>query len=271
MGLTLDVLIATIYPEGIERVAGMALPHLDGVRYVVAWQKPGSTSVPEELKREDVLICPHDSIGVSRNRNYALSKSTADLCLIADDDLDYTSEMLLAVIDAFEHHPEIDIAMFKMDGPDNKVYCEDEFDLANPPRYFYVSEVEMAFRRCSVAGRVSFSPLISLGSGQVLAGEGEMFLIRALHHGLKGRFFPKVITYHPGISTGHRKNQPGGVVMASGMIIYMKHPHTWFPRIIKNALSKHRHGLCRADKALFYLWRGVEFARRNFNLDGSER
>lgn len=271
MGLTLDVLIATIYPEGIERVAGMALPHLDGVRYVVAWQKPGSTSVPEELKREDVLICPHDSVGLSRNRNHALERSTADLCLIADDDLDYSPEMLQTVIDTFENHRDIDIATFKMECPDSKRYSDEEFDLGKPPRGFYLSEVEMAFRRESVAGRVSFCPLLGLGSGCVLAGEGEVFLIQALRNGLKGRYFPKVITRHPTLSTGNRKNQPGGVVMAAGVIIYMRHPHTWFPRIIKNALSKHRHGLCRADKAFFYLWRGVAFARRNFNLDGSER
>ncbi len=270
--MTLDVLISTIYEKGIERVALMDLPKVDGVQYVVSWQMPGDAVVPPSLKcRGDITVYPHESVGLSVNRNYALSKSTGDICLIADDDLKYTPEMLLRVIRAFERHPEIDLALFKFESDDGKRYADYEYDLNNPPRFFYVTEVEMAFRRESVQGKIAFSPKLGLGSGRVLAGEGEMFFFAAMKRGLKGRFFPETITVHNGPTTGVRKNQPAGVVRAKGVVIYMKHRHSWLPRIIVNALREQKHGRCFAGKAFIYLWQGVAFAHRNFNPDGSER
>ena len=270
--MTLDVLISTIHEDGIERVALMELPHVEGVRYIVAWQMPGDAVVPVSLAdRDDVAVFPHESVGLSVNRNYALSKASGDICLVADDDLKYTPDMLLRVISAFERHREIDLALFKLDSNDGKRYADYEYDLENAPRFFYVTEVEMAFRRESVQGKIAFSPKLGLGSGDILAGEGEMFLFAAMKQGLKCRFFPEVITKHDELTTGARKNQPAGVVKAKGVIIYMKHRYSWLPRIIINALREHKHGRCRADKALIYLWQGVDFARRNFNPDGSDR
>lgn len=269
--MTLDVLISTIYKDGIERVAQMNLPEVNGVRYIVSWQMPGTENVPSTLIRPDISVCPHNTKGLSVNRNYALSKSTGDLCLIADDDLIYTSEMLLRVIAAFERHSEIDMALFKFDSDDNKRYADYEYDISSPPRFFYVTEVEMAFRRKAVQGKISFSPKLGLGSGEILAGEGEMFYFTAMKKKLKGRFFPEIIACHKGITTGVRKNQPAGVVKSKGVVIYMKHPCFWLPYVIINALREHKHGRCRVDKAFVYLCQGVLFARRNFNSDGTDR
>lgn len=269
--MTLDVLISTIYPEGIERVARMDLPKMDGVKYIVSWQMPGTATIPSQLNREDIFIYPSETRGISVNRNLAISKSSADICLVSDDDLRYESQMLQHVMDAFESYPEIDLAMFKFEGSDNKRYADYEYDLSNPPKFFYVSEIEMAFRRSSVQGKIEFCPKISAGTDEILSGEGEMFLITAIKKGLKGRFFPKVIAIHDGESTGVRKNQPPGVVKAKGMVIYMKHQRFWLPHIIVNALREHKHGRCRVDKALVYLCQGAMFARRNFNPDGTCR
>lgn len=269
--MSLDVLISTIYKEGIERVASMELPVVDGVRYVVSWQMPGNAVVPSALRRGDISVFPHETKGLSVNRNYAISKSTADICLVADDDLRYTPQMLRRVIAAFERNPDVDIALFKIESGDGKRYADHEYDLSSPPRFFYVTEVEMAFRREAVAGKIAFSPRLGLGSGEILAGEGEMFYFSAMKKGLKGRFFPEVIAIHAGETTGARKNQPKGVVKAKGVVIYMKHRRSWLPRIMINALREHKHGRCRVDKALLYLWQGVAFARRNFNADGTDR
>ncbi|MCM1332765.1 MAG: glycosyltransferase family 2 protein [Bacteroides sp.] len=271
--MILDVLISTIYVDGIERVARMNLPEIDGVRYIVSWQMPGKAEVPASLKRHDISVFPHESKGLSVNRNYALSKAEGDICLVADDDLIYTPQMLRCVTAAFERNPGIDLALFKIESPDGKRYADHEYDLSRAPRYFYVTEVEMAFRRESVKGKIFFSPKIGLGSdtGEVLAGEGEMFYFTAMKKGLKCRFFPEVIAIHEGVTTGACKNLSAGVERSKGVFIYMKHRHSWLPRIIVNALREHKHGRCRVDKALLYLWQGVAFARRNFNADGTDR
>lgn len=47
--LTLDVLICTYTPDGIRRVAGMNLPALEGVTYIVSWQEHADAPVPDSL------------------------------------------------------------------------------------------------------------------------------------------------------------------------------------------------------------------------------
>lgn len=104
--MTLDVLISTI-DRGIHSAARVPIEPIDGVRWIVSWQMTGDESpeLPPELRRPDVLVDTTRERGLSRNRNNALRLATADICLIADDDVTYTREGLLAVIDAFERHP----------------------------------------------------------------------------------------------------------------------------------------------------------------------
>ena len=90
--LTLDVLIATHTPEGILRVADMNLPVVEGVRYIVSWQDHRDAEIPPALDaRNDVTVDRFGQRGVSFNRNNAIELSTADVYLVADDDLRYSS------------------------------------------------------------------------------------------------------------------------------------------------------------------------------------
>lgn len=59
------------------------------VAYLVAWQQRGGEeqNAPGELlQREDVKILAHKSIGLSKNRNFALANATGDLLILADAD-----------------------------------------------------------------------------------------------------------------------------------------------------------------------------------------
>lgn len=268
--LTLDVLIVTIHPEGIERVAAMELPRVEGVSYVVSWQMPGSATVPAALVRPDVRIIRHDTTGLSVNRNHAIAAATADVCLIADDDLRYTPEQLRAVTAAFEAHPEIDYATFRYSGS-TKQYPAEEFDMAAPPRGYYITEVELAFRREAVQGVLRFSPHLGLGSRELLAGEGEMFWIAMRGAGLRGRYFPVTIVHHANLSTGFRLPLPRGVVMAKGVFLYMYHPHTWPIHVGISALRERYRRRCGFFNALVWLWRGARRAPRLFTPKGLDR
>ena len=116
--LTLDLIIATHSAAGIERVAAMVLPPVEGVRYVVSWQNSGDTALPDALKRDDIEVHRTDTVGLSSNRNNALDYSTGDIRLIVDDDLVFTAGQLRSVISTFESHPELDVALFRYDGSD---------------------------------------------------------------------------------------------------------------------------------------------------------
>lgn len=272
--MTLDVLIATMGTAGIGRVAAMRLPEVEGVRYIVSWQMPDDIrmDVPDALVRDDVVIYRHDDAGVSRNRNYAMSKATADVCLTADDDLLYDAEGLRSVMDVFRSDDALDVALFKYAGGSAKRYPDREYDVVRLRKGHFVSEVEIAFRRSSVSGaNVRFNPLIGTCSPTIPTGEGEMFVYTALRHGLRCRFFPIVVALHPGVSSGFRTADTPGSLTGPGAMIYMYHKHTWPLRIVVNAWrAKHRCG-GGFLQALQDMKNGALYARRFFNPDGTEK
>lgn len=261
--MTLDVLICTCRNDGIERVARMALPEVDGVRYVVSWQLPErrfSVELPEALQRKDISVYVTDSIGLSRNRNNAMSHAVADICLIADDDLNYTEEQLLAVKTTFEQDEALDIAAFKYEcSADGKMYPKEECDLRRMCKGWYLTSFELAFRRRSI-GDLRFNELFGLGASVLEAGEESVFLYSALKRGLRGRFFPIVITRHEGPTTGVRRVAEPGILMSKGAYLYVAHRPTAILRIVLNAWREKRAGRMTFWHAFRHTWRGMMYA-----------
>jgi glycosyltransferase involved in cell wall biosynthesis len=58
--------------------------------------------------------------GVGKNRNLALSYASADICLMADDDIKYNDDMEEKILSEFQNHPDADVIVFhfESDSPD---------------------------------------------------------------------------------------------------------------------------------------------------------
>jgi len=250
--LRLEVLIATIGREGIGRVASMALPRVEGVRYLVSWQMAGET-IPESLKRPDVRIVPSASTGLSNNRNDAFEASMAPLLLIADDDLRYTAEGLVSVIETMDGHSDVDIAAFMHTGGDGKSFPDFEFDLAMRVKNYYVTSFEIAVRRHVVTGDrgVRFDPRFGIGAPKFKAGEEQFFVDDVLRAGFKGRFFPVTIVTHPGCTTSYRYLTPG-VLEAQG--VYLRSQYPWYISWARIPLIAWRHCRARRCRLLPAMW-----------------
>ena len=105
--LTIQFLISTL-GERIAQAAKVLLPPMEGVSYVVVWQRNGigSYALPAVLKeREDVSIVEDNGKGLARSRNIALENATADLLVITDDDNRYDTAAIELIRNAFEKHP----------------------------------------------------------------------------------------------------------------------------------------------------------------------
>lgn len=269
--MTLDVLISTLGNDGIRRVVEMNLPQVENVRYIVSWQLPGECpgAVPRELVRDDVSINRLNLRGLSINRNNAIRLSTADVCLIADDDLRYTPEMLSAVIKTFENNLDVDVATFRYSGSD-KWYSGHEFDLSRPEKGYYPASVEIAFRRDSVAGKVEFNEAMGLGAPLLHSGEEAVFIHQALCRGLKCRYFPVTVAHHEGLSTGLRR-LTAGVLMGQGACFSVVYPGTGLLRLPLFAWRACRRGQTRLFPAMCHLLRGYMYGKRNFNPDGTAK
>lgn len=261
--LTLDVLIATHTPQGLQRVAAMGLPCIDSVRYVVSWQQHGDAPVPTALAgRPDVVVLRYDGVGLSRNRNNAIRHATADIYLIADDDLTYTAAQLQAVIDTFAAHPDVDYASFRYDGSD-KWYPAAPCPLTRAlPKGFYQSCIEIAVRRSARTAPLLFNTEFGLGSPGLHAAEDEVFLLTARRMGLNCRYFPITITHHRGPSTGRRPVTDTGVLRAMGAYLQLAYGWQAWPRILLKAARLGRAGLARPAVAAAHMCRGALYARK---------
>lgn len=270
--LTLDITICTYGDDGIRRVEAMGLPRLDGVRYIVSWQLPGrdaKAQLPDGLLRDDVAVFQLNSIGLSRNRNNAISHTTADLVYIADDDLILYADGIRAMVRTFEEKPELDFAAFRYDGPDAKPYPDRTFDLKHPTKGYYVTSFELCFRRRVFDCGVRFTELMGIGAPRLGAGEESNLVHKVLCRGYVGRFYPVTIAMHEGLTTGLRRPTPR-VLMAEGA------HHSYANRVLgpaKLLVAAYRRGHRIADVPYYYfhLMRGYFYGLWHFRLDGEER
>lgn len=267
--MKLDVLISTLGIGGINKVADMHLPVTEGVNYIVSWQlSPSEVNTPlsSRLMRDDISVYRLEGKGLSLNRNNAIDKSTAEICLIADDDLHYTSEQLQSVIAVFGRDANLGLATFRHTGS-GKWYPGHEFDLNTMPRGYYVSSVDIAFRREKI-GRLRFNPYMGLGASELHACEEALFVYQALHMGIKCRFFPIDICHHNGTTTGLRRVGKG-VVMANGAYLSIAYPCSALLRLPLWAWRNWRHGRIKLFPAMASLLKGYIYGKRYFNHDGT--
>lgn len=235
----LQVLIVAYGRKGIQSVARLPHPRVDGVEYIVSWQYADDDPViPAELKeREDFIILPTPTRGVARNRNLTLDAATAPIVLESDDDVFYTEQQLLDVIRAFEDNPEADYINFRYHSDDNPIQRYDiEFDLKNPPRGWYIGGAfEMAFRLEPIRrNNIRFNELFGIGS-EFPAGEEDLFINDVVRAGLKAIHLPVTIVTHPGTTTSMRMEYTDSFIRTKGAVFLYLHPRTWPLRMLSHA------------------------------------
>jgi len=260
----LDIAVCTMGTDGISRFARANHPSVPGVRYVVSWQRSADIPVPEVLAdREDVMVVRTDSIGLSANRNNALAACSAPVVLIADDDIQFFTDGLLAIINTFDSNPTLDVATFILDRPDGPAYPEISVRLGHRlPKGYWPSSCEIAFRRLSLNG-IRFDTRLGLGAPCMTAGEDELLLLQCRRSGLCCRFFPITIARHPHASTGTGKKMSPSTLRATGCIIALEYgiPQA-FLRIPLKAWRLSRRQQASFLHALPHLFKGLVLSRR---------
>ncbi len=263
--MTLQILISTL-DKGIERVPAMLLQRHENIGYLISWQHSDDKEIafPDELRRDDVVVHDLTGRGLSRNRNNCIEHATADLCLIADDDCRYTHEQLQAVIDTFEDNPNIDIATFQYSGEgDNKYYPAQTADLSSFPKGYYVSSIEVAFRRESVQGKVWFNENFGLGTEPFLCGEENLFIQDALSLGLKCQFYPITIVHDQQPLEFLNRSMDIGTLMAHGADLQIFHRGTKYMRALLKAWRLRRDEKVPFFYGLRHIIKGINYMKHH--------
>lgn len=271
--IQLQVLVCTYGLQGLERLARTQRPQVEGVAYLVSCQMPQNEAKLEQaspelqafLQRPDVGLHIIHSRGLSKNRNNALRLATAPLSLFSDDDIDYTAKALQAIIQSFEQHPKADVISFQcsMQGAENqKHYPSGEFHHQHPPKGFYISSCEIAFRTQKVQNTCRFNENFGIGAAYFPSGEEDILLKDMLKAGLQCLFVPIYICSHPGLSTGASRYADPVFLQTKGAVFSYIHPHSWLPRLIKGAIDEARKKRVSPWTFLSNTLKGVCMAKR---------
>lgn len=128
--------------------------------------------------------------GLSRNRNLALLFATADICLLADDDLVYDAGYVARVCDAFARYPDTDVLLFDIRGASGHIPHPMRIRWYNCLRW---GSVRIAFRLKRVQEAGIFFHL-GFGAGTPRGyGEDTLFLTACLRRGFTIRALPITI------------------------------------------------------------------------------
>ena len=223
--LTIQFLISTL-GERIAQAAKVLLPPVEGVSYVVVWQRHGigSDALPAELKeREDVSIVEDNGKGLARSRNIALENATADLLVITDDDNRYDTAAIELIRNAFEKHPTAGLIQFQaltMEGKPLRNYPAFPYTYETRPRGTYFCSVELVMRRKANLPR--FDERFGLGA-ELGCGEEEVFVHEAVKRGVKMIYVPQPLVRTDGATTGGRFLTDAAVQRAKGAVLCILH------------------------------------------------
>lgn len=125
--------------------------------------------------------------GVGISRNNALMRSTADICIMADDDVTYVDNYEEIVSRAFRENPEADMIFFNVPSTnksrDNiKIVKNQRIRFYNCLKY---GTFNIAFRREKILKANSYFSLLFGGGAKYGSGEDSLFIIDCLKKGLK--------------------------------------------------------------------------------------
>lgn len=146
-----------------------------------------------EYPTEHGLARVYDSAqrGLTKSRNLAIEKSTADICMLSDDDETFLPDYEERIRKAYRELPQADVIVFQIENWPTSL--GDVRRQLKFPQTMKVSSVQISFRRESLLKTgVRFDPLLGSGSGNG-AEEELKFLLDCQKHGLKIYYVPVTV------------------------------------------------------------------------------
>lgn len=193
-------------------------------------------------KHPKVRVINTEERGLSRSRNMALENAIGDICIIADDDIEYVKNVGKIVVSAFAKAEKASIITFKkknQDGLGNKTYPNIREHTLRTAKD--VSSWEIAFRRDHIQKlEIRFDERFGLGADFPI-GEESIFVTDVMEHGDLCLFEPNVILEHRALSSG---SFPGrdDIVFARGALRYKFMGNLAYLSMIKYAWFYYRRG-----------------------------
>ncbi len=202
----LQVLISTINARfsALEHVTHIRHPDLG---YLIVHQHANHqdgadiTALKNRFReRPDVIVIESYDSGLSRSRNLCLKHATADIVLLADDDVQYQSHFVESILRVFDS-VSCDVATFVTEFGTETRYRRKPYR-HNIISILGVSSIETAFRLAPIKTKgIRFDENFGLGSAHPISEEA-IFLKDCISNKLNVIYMPEVIASHHHKSSG---------------------------------------------------------------------
>ena len=217
--LQLEILISTMNRTSLDFLDAMFINNSTSV-YNILIINQTSADMLLQSNRANIRIVNSFERGLPSSRNLAISNAIGDICLIADDDLEYEKDFEKAIINAFAKYEEADIITFQMTDETGKLYVEYPDIIRHDKKTVETANsVVICFKRKSIVEKkVLFNNNFGLGAVFPTANE-YVFLRNALKKGLNIFFEPKILLSHPHFSSG-KDSGSDKIVYARAALFY---------------------------------------------------
>lgn len=123
--------------------------------------------------------------GVGKNRNLVLDHATADICILADDDMQFVEDYPSIMQKALDLAPDADIWVFNLIEKQPKRYVIKEVSSVGYTDYARFGAARIAVRRSSILNADIHFSLLFGGGAKYGSGEDTLFLKECLDKKLK--------------------------------------------------------------------------------------
>jgi glycosyltransferase involved in cell wall biosynthesis len=112
--MMLQVLVSTMNQANVDKLVSEMKIH----KYVVINQVTDGSKLPQDIINDNNRALSYRERGLSLSRNRAIANSTADICVIADDDMYYVDNYEKIILDAYHQNTDADIIAFQVSNED---------------------------------------------------------------------------------------------------------------------------------------------------------
>ncbi|TBN05623.1 glycosyltransferase family 2 protein [Hyunsoonleella flava] len=241
--LGLEILVSTMDRSSLSFLDNM-FPHHDlrSLNILIINQ----TTIGQELtsNQKNIRVINSYDKGLSKSRNLALENAIGDICLIADDDVEYVEGFENAIKNSFSKLKTISVVLFKIktfDGNYYKGYPQNSKLLSTKKELAKSSSIEIAFRREDIEKhKIRFNTLFGLGS-QFPSGEEYLFL-RDVHKHKMNVFFENTYIVKHERESSTSKVESDSFLMTKGAIYYIDYNLSAYFFAVKYVLFLLRKG-----------------------------
>lgn len=192
--MNIQVLVATMHQKDYSLLEKMNIQ----TDAIVGNQCDHNSIEQFKWKDHEIKYLNFAERGVGLNRNNALMRADAEICLFADDDIVFLDDYPKIVEAAFREHPEADVLIFNIDEPYKNVnerrYVIKKYARVHYLNYMRYGTVRIAVRLRRVKEKGIYFNQMFGGGTEYCHGEDTLFLTSCLKNGLKIYAVPQTIS-----------------------------------------------------------------------------